>query len=175
MQQDQWQSCPPLDIVQANPSHLNESPDGRVTTLGLLCKPPVQKGGRGGRRDNTGRDRKDFRAILEEVRARDFASRKYTVDASGRCTTTRACPGMLHCRATAHGAIRSCRSDWRAGSIPKREEGHQPRAISRHLPSPVCFPAHAASSPHRYRAPTPGEGSRRSNCRPLFLAGPVRL
>jgi hypothetical protein len=102
---------PPIDVVQANTLHGNESLDGRVYDASFLCKPPIRTA-TAATNDDPRRDRKSlpaatekaFRAIGREASARDLVTGGYTVGDSGRCSTARASKGMLQCGITANPA-----------------------------------------------------------------------
>ena len=93
VQEDQRRSCSPLDVVEANTFHGNESPDWRVTALSFFCKPPVQKGGHDGGRNNTSRDRKSLAHASGRGQVARSRIRKIHDSASVRCTTARAPEG----------------------------------------------------------------------------------
>jgi hypothetical protein len=107
MQQDQGNSRPSLNVVEANTFHGNEPPDGRVRTLSFFCKPPVQQGGRNAGHDNTGRDWKGLACHIGRSQGARSRLRKMHGDASGGARPPGS-RGMLHCGTTASPAVRSC-------------------------------------------------------------------
>jgi hypothetical protein len=75
--------------VEANAVHRDKPSHGWVTTLGFLCKPPVQKRRRDGGNDNTGRDRKGVLRNSGRGQGTRSRLRKMHGITSGRCTTAR--------------------------------------------------------------------------------------